>query len=75
MSYVSVDFNAQRLQNPLIKEYTLNLIRVPVIIYIFKVYSLMKGFWSLWGHPGGSAQRCGAELWGPESTLEERLRV
>ena len=24
---------SQRLQNPLIKEYTLNLIRVPIIIY------------------------------------------
>ena len=34
----------QRLQNPIIKEYTLNHIRDPIII---KVYSLIKGFWSL----------------------------
>ena len=38
----------QRHQNPLIKEYTLNLIRVPNII--LKVYSLIKACWSLWVH-------------------------
>ena len=31
----------QRLQYPLIKEYTLNLIRVPIIV---KVYSLIRGY-------------------------------
>ena len=40
-------FCAQRLQNPLIKEYTLNLIGVPSL---FLVYSLIKEFWSLWVH-------------------------
>ena len=34
----------QRLQNPLIKESTLNHI----------IYSLIKGFWSLWGAKIGS---------------------
>ena len=33
-------------QIPLIKEYTLNYKRNPKIG--FKVYSLTKGFWSLW---------------------------
>ena len=32
----------QRLQYPLIKEYTLE------ILLQFKVYSLIKGYWSLW---------------------------
>ena len=35
----------QRLQYPSIKEYTLNYSRDPTII---KVYSLIKGYWSLW---------------------------
>ena len=39
--------SSQRLQYPyLIKEYTLNHIRDPIIV--FKVYSLIKGYWSLW---------------------------
>ena len=38
---------AQRLQNPLIKEYALNYNRIPNMIY--GIYSLIKGFWSLWG--------------------------
>ena len=37
---------SQRLQNPIIKEYTLN-IRIGTLIR-FEVYSLIKGFWSLW---------------------------
>ena len=37
----------QSLQNPLIKESTLNCNRIPNMIY--KVYSLIKGFWSLHG--------------------------
>ena len=40
---------AQRLQNPLIKEYALILIRVQKKL---KVYSVIQEFWSLW--EGGS---------------------
>ena len=36
----------QTLQNPLIKEYTLNHIRDPIIIYC--MFLFFKGFWSLW---------------------------
>ena len=37
---------AQRLQYPLINEYSLNQKREPSYIY-FKEYSLAKGYWSL----------------------------
>ena len=43
----------QRLQYPLIKEYSLNHIRDPSI---FKVYSLSKGYWSLWEAPLGTVE-------------------
>ena len=36
---------AQRTQYPLIKEYTLNN---RALIWWFKVYSLIKGYWDLW---------------------------
>ena len=41
-----VGARTQRLQYPLSKEYTLNHIRDPILY--FKVYSLIKGYWSLW---------------------------
>ena len=38
-----------RLQYPLIKEYTLKSLKIRIGILIrFKVYSLIKGYWSLW---------------------------
>ena len=37
----------QTFQNPLIKEYTLNYNRDPPLY--FEVYSLIKGFWKVWG--------------------------
>ena len=40
---------AQRSQYPLIKEYTLNCNRIPKK---FKVCSLIKGYWVLWGDAG-----------------------
>ena len=88
----------QRLQYPLIREYSLNHIRDPTITYgiflnfltdpfkkipwrnplkntRFKVYSLIKGYWSLWGFRAISdlksksrapvLQKIGALCWGP----------
>ena len=39
----------RRPQYPLIKEYTSNHIRDPIIIV--EIYSLIKGCWSLWDNP------------------------
>ena len=61
---------AQSLQNPLIKEYTLNHIWDPITIY--KVYSLIKGFWRLWVLP--LSPQNPARGWTCVSNLGERRR-
>ena len=38
--------STQRAQYPLIREYTLNYRGLRIMIY--KVYSLIKGYWALW---------------------------
>ena len=40
--FINIEVTTQRLQNPLIKEYTLNLTRVPIIILRYN--SLIKEY-------------------------------
>ena len=54
-SWILAMLRTQRLQHPLIKEYTLRVILGTLVR--FKVYSLIEGFWCLWGGRGGRLEQ------------------
>ena len=60
---------SQRLRHPLIKEYTLHDNRIGILLS-FKVYSLIKGYWSLWVQALGF----GLEVPGSGHLLETAMR-